>query len=188
MDTTTVATETPFRPVKPARDLAPGDWIGAGPYSSRIDGTDDARVLFVHEHTIGATPAVAVMIQEAAVREPLTIHLDAAADIPLLTADEVDEVEREGERARFIAGIRLFADWLEQRPWLPVPDSLEAMVHLRYATGADSAGLAEFRELAQLLDTETDESLEDRTRIEVPVGPIRYQAIAWHRDGRPADS
>lgn len=105
-----------------------------------------------------------------------------------MTEPSLTPPERQQEAAEFAAGLREFADWLEERSWLPTrrggsnyPTPARIQVDLN-----DHAGLDQVREIAQRLGVDTYEEMNDRTSVEVAVGSVSYAVIAWHPDGRPA--
>jgi hypothetical protein len=126
---------TPIREMKRVDQLERGDWLAAGPYNDRVDGTDDAEVLHVHPYG----NKVAVTIQEATVPEPEIIRLWAASKVTLLTAEEIAEREREASRLRLVDELRAFTNLAAGG--LPVPDSLDISVSV--ATRAEVLALAE---------------------------------------------
>jgi len=187
--TETTVTE---RETKRADELKPGDWIAAGPYNDRIDGTDDAEVLHTHPYADGRK--VAVMIQEATIPEPEIIHLYAEGELTLLTAEEIAGHREGAERAQFAAGLREFADWVEANPWAPIKrdggylQTVRLQVDLHaVAEDAGAGAVARVREIADRLGVKVDESLDDRTDASAEIGSASYSVIAWHRDGRPAE-
>lgn len=92
------------------------------------------------------------------------------------------------KRAEQIAAIREMADWLEARPWLPMATYFRASEQLNgHGSTPDEQRelLATMQELADKLGRKLDESLPDRTRLTARVGPLEYDVLVWHENGRP---
>jgi hypothetical protein len=176
------------REKKRADKLAPGDLAvdildGFDPWVSHRDGkvlasypyadeVDNARVLLVVE---GGGPKP----------KPETVRLDADTLVGLRSEAELEALRKVAERAARIADIRAFADWLEANPWVPAPHHLRASEQINSYDDDGVTALAQVREVAARLGVETDQHLDDRTRLEYKVGRVEYDLLAWHRDGRP---
>lgn len=96
------------------------------------------------------------------------------------TVPATERADEQGERTQKIADLRQLADWLEERPWLPIPG-----IHVNdHVYGLDGyqlvTGLAE---RGGKLDTH----LNDRTVVAFDEGPLIYRVIAWHEGGRPGE-
>jgi hypothetical protein len=130
----------PDRETKRADQLAAGDWLAAGPYITQPGGTDDAEVLFVHSYVSASRSAVAVTIQEVGIAEPMTIHLQADAEITLLTAAELAAQRAEADRRRIADGMRALAGLIVRMP-VTLPEAVGINVAL--PTRADVRAVAE---------------------------------------------
>lgn len=184
---------TNVRETKRADELKPGDWtIGlAADRKDYFNGLDRAEILSAHPYSdeLGRS-RVLLVVAEVGLPNPQAARVNADDEVRMLTEAEIAEGRQEADRAARIAEIRALADWLEANPWVPMPYSVDASEHLdeRHIGGpTPDAALAEVRAIAGRLDVKTDESLADRTKVEVPFGRVRYQLLAWHPDGRPAD-
>lgn len=100
----------------------------------------------------------------------------------------VTPTETTDQRAEFVAGLREFADWLEERPWAPT------VRHNGYVSPAGlqvdlfgDEGLAEVRAIADRLGMTVDEHLDDRASVRVHVGSVAYSVIAWRPTEEAAD-
>jgi hypothetical protein len=102
-------------------------------------------------------------------------------------AEQPDQLGRQPHATEFAAGLRQFADWLEERLWLPTrrpgsdyqqPARIQIDLH-------EHMDFEKVRDIADRLGVKTDERLDDRTSVEVRVGSVDYEVIAWHRGGRP---
>src|SRR6478609_10431907 len=108
---------------------------------------------------------------------------------PTKRADEL-----QAERAKFVDGLREFADWLTENPWAPTMRDGGYFQHARLQINfhgpdgdhdATADTIARVRELADRLGVKVDESLTDRTDASIEIGSVSYSVIAWHRNGRP---
>ncbi|GAA2696332.1 hypothetical protein [Actinoplanes palleronii] len=92
------------------------------------------------------------------------------------------------QRAERIADIRAFADWLEQNPWIPTPDLVDASKHLN-GTGQSAEeqrkNLDVLESVADRLGIEVGKGMNDRTRMTANVGKFEYRLLVWHENGRP---
>jgi hypothetical protein len=173
------------RETKRADELQPGDWIAAGPYcgDDHIDGTDDAEVLFVYRRSANA---VSVTIQEVSIALPDLIDLHADAEITLLTAEEIAGHKGDAERARKIADIRAFADWLEANPEIPMAYGIGGQADVSESTTYSAAEIRAVKAFAEKHGGEFRKS-KDHASARVRFGDVTYSLISWHKDGRPAE-
>lgn len=149
-----------------------GKVLASYPY---VDEVDNRRVLLVVEGD-GPKP------------KPETVRLDAEVMVGLRSEVELNAMRQLAERAQQIADMRRLVDWLEQHPELPL-DDFSANMHLSAPhDGSVLENLAVLRAVAAELGVEVDEKLADRTRVEVKFGDSCYYLLAWHKDGRPAES
>jgi hypothetical protein len=171
-------TDPSVRNTKRADELKPGDWI------AECRAADEpAEILAVIPWTTRAAggPMVSVVYARPADGRPTPWDMPVDDLMPLATEEELSGRREAAERAQRIADIRAFADWLEQRPWLPMP-TITAYVHMH-----DPAAVERVRDIAKRLGLKADDSLNDRTDVEYNIGKIRYAPIAWHKDGRPTE-
>jgi hypothetical protein len=169
-------TTTVREPEKLASTLMPGDWIyiGGNPIEVQAVTPISGGTMVTYRH--GGAPRVG--------------DFPSDAKVPLVLDTKVDKIKQAAERAKFIAGLHRFADWLKANPWAPIRDDgayvhpARLQINLR---DADMATIAQVREIADRLGAKADESLFDRTDASMEIGSISYSVIAWHRDGRPAE-
>lgn len=172
---TKVTATQPEREVRPAQDIKPGDWLAAG---QLFDG-GPGKVLFAHPFLRDGLRHVAITTEETPGGAPVTDIWDHGAPVTLATEAEIAEAQQDEERAKFVAEVRDFATWMEERPWAPVPSRFSVMVHLY-----DAAGIDTVRAVAEHLGVEV-ESSEDKTDADVEIGCVEYSVIAWHRKPKP---
>lgn len=171
------------RETKRADELQPGDWIAAGPYNDHIDGTDDAEVLFVYRRSANA---VSVTIQEVSIALPDLIDLHADAEITLLTAEEIAGHKRGAERARKIADIRAFADWLEANPEIPMAYGIRGQADVSESTTYSAAEIRAVKAFAEKHGGEFRKA-KNHAGADVRFGDVTYSLISWHKDGHPTE-
>jgi hypothetical protein len=110
-----------------------------------------------------------------------------------MTQPNVPEQQTEqATRAKFIAGLHEFADWLAANPWAPTMRDNGYFQHARLQVDlhgenndATAETIARVRDFADRLGVKADESLDDRTDASVNIGAVEYSVIAWHKGGRP---
>ncbi len=160
------------RETKPAQDVQPGDWLADG-----VVMRGPARVLYVHPYLLDGRRRIDITYEETLTGRPAADGFDHGERLKLATEAEIAAATKAAERVAFIAEMRTFADWLEQRPWLPVPDlGVEVMVHL-YGEGS----IELVKTVAERLGTEVDVS-DIKTDVDAQVGgSSQYSLIAWHR-------
>jgi hypothetical protein len=183
-------TET-VRETKRADELKPGDWTINLGRARDFEGVGRAEVLFALPYTddVGNS-RVYVTVAEEGYRAPQSARVSADEMVQLLTEDEQRAGREHAARAQKIADIRALADWLEATPSAPIPNSLDASAHLdeRHPSGPSVAdSLAKVRALGDLIGAEPETRLNDRTVVRKLFGSFVYSAIAWHKDGRPAE-
>lgn len=104
---------TPERLVKPAADLKPGDILAS------LD-----EVLYVKPYRTSAGVEKVLIACQRPGEAPRATRFEAVfEEVGLATDDEIAEAQRRSERDRYVADLRAFATWFEERPWLPVPYS-----------------------------------------------------------------
>lgn len=176
-------------PTKPASELQVGDWIHAGSLHSSLTGRI-AEVVFARPYTEFGRREITVLAVLAETDKPLRYDREPNHHFRMVTAEEQAEAKGRAERAKGIADIRAFADWLEANPGLPLsrldmqvsPGSLEALPHLDvWDSGAE--GRAELRRWADIMGEPVRDGA-DRTDVTKRFGGVEYRAIAWHKDGR----
>jgi len=164
------------RETKRADELKPGDWLAAGPYNDRIDGTDDAEVLFVHP--FDNSKSVAITIQEVTVPQPELIRLHADAEVTLLTEQDIAKARTEQSRDRLSDGLHALAD-LYQAHELPLP-KYALQINLR------PKDIDELRVIAEKLDLKIDADTYGQSTtycIEWPAGHKSYEDgvhVSWN--------
>lgn len=105
-----------------------------------------------------------------------------------MTPETVQPAEVVDQRAKFVAGLREFADWIEARPWLPTTRTSGYQSPFRMQVDLEGQeGLDQVRSIGERLGVKVYEALHDRTSVEVRIGGADYSVIAWHRDGRPGE-
>lgn len=173
--------EQPEKPERcAAENLKPGQFLAAGVLTTGRP----TEVLFVDTYP-----------SDGGGRETLLVHRPLGVDwslstttggnhwFDLATERELAEFRAGAERAKKIEDLRQAVDFLDERPWLPLPD-----VHIHVHLQDDVVGnYRTVRELAEREGVEPDTSLDDRTVLNLRTGALYYTAIAWHQDGRPAE-
>lgn len=88
------------------------------------------------------------------------------------------------QRLRLITGLRALADFLEDRPEIPAPRSVEVSAFA--ADGTDDAMRAEIDRVIALLGSEIERQHLDHGHYSTSLdfGPVRYAAIAVLADAR----
>ncbi|MQA86725.1 MAG: hypothetical protein GEV03_19370 [Streptosporangiales bacterium] len=83
-----------------------------------------------------------------------------------------------GHHARLVAGLRALADFLETRPELPAPLTVDATVFV--SEDADEAMRAEVERVAAQIGSTVDNgcSAHGHYRTSVAFGPVQYRAVA----------
>jgi hypothetical protein len=100
---------------------------------------------------------------------------------PTEAADQPELPEDPAKRAAFVAGLREFATWLEERPWAPLWRQSGYVSNAQLQIDLyDDDGMAQVSDLAARLGVKVRER-DDRTAVDVCVGSVTYVAIAWHR-------
>lgn len=106
-----------------------------------------------------------------------------------MTSETVQPAEVVDQRAKFVAGLREFAAWVEERPWVPITrqgwtdhQNVRIQVDLEGQEGLDQVW-----SIGERLGAKVREELDDRTCVDVRIGAAAYTVIAWHRDGRPGE-
>jgi hypothetical protein len=187
---------TNVRETKRADELKPGDWTIYLGHQRDFDGLGRAEILSVHPYTDDAGIAkVLVVASEVGYNDPQFARVNADEKVQILGEDELRAGREEAERAKFIAGLHAFADWLSANPWAPVkrpsgygqPARLQIDLH-GVDMDAKADAVAKVREIADRFGVKVDESLDDRTDASVEIGAVAYSVIAWHREGRPAEA
>jgi hypothetical protein len=174
-----------------ADELKPGDWV-AGLIEGGLGEPPwrDAEILAAFPYTDSVDNARVLLVAQAAdSTSPETARRLADHQVRLLTAVEREAMRQQAERARRIADIRAFADFLEQHPWAPIEGSLSSQWSPDpqgdlWNSGAE--GLAQVREFAGRMGAEVVQG-EDRTSAIRRFGWVEYRLIAWHKGGRPAE-
>jgi hypothetical protein len=104
------------------------------------------------------------------------------------------EAQVADDRARLIAGLREFADFLKANPWAPVTRTSGYLANANFqvdlhgpgplGADADLDTVDRVRQIADWLGVKTSES-SDRTDASIQIGSVSYSVIAWHKSGRP---
>lgn len=174
---------TTVRETKRADELKTGDWLA-------LEG--------IGGHTSPAEIAALVPFQPRGEHEQIEIvyrkpnggidHWQLVSDgrVPLATEAEIAALRERSERAQRIADIRSYADWLEANPDLPMPYGLGGQTDIGDRDNCGLAEIAVVRAFAEKFGAELRE-LDDRTVAYHKIGSVRYDVIAWHKDGRPAE-
>lgn len=179
MDDSKVQAEQEERAV---RDLTRGTWV------QLIDGDGDdfgeVEVLHVESDD---DDGEWLMVYRSRGGSPESIWIGADLTVPVLSADRLAEAKAFAERAKRVANIRAFADWLEANPAVPAPWGMSAYEHWHVGENAPdvATGIARLRSLADQLGVKVDESRSENTDFTVPFGDVEYRLIFWHKDGRP---
>lgn len=140
-----VPPDTDIRVPKKAADLKVGDWLADyGPVEAI------SEVLAVTPYTDAVAVAkVVVVFRNAYEPSPEIGRWLAEQEVRLATEGEIAAAREAGHRAEFVAGVRAFADWIEARPWLPVPYSRRTQA--RFLAEDDADKLVEARAIAEQL-------------------------------------
>jgi hypothetical protein len=171
--------EKNVQPTKRADELKPGDWVTNLGNSL---GGGHAELLTVHSYADDHGCArVLLTFVETGYSSPQVARMDADDHVWILTEEMLAEARSQAERAQRIADIRKLADWLEERPWMPLLD-LDVNRHLY---GLD--GYRTVVEMAERLGVPLEKTLDDRTRLVFRKGPLTFTLLVWHKDGRPAE-
>jgi hypothetical protein len=137
---------------KAAADLKPGDWIAAGKYTDRLDGTDDAEVLHIYKYAVqgrsGSASLVAALVQERTIPEPIVIYLACQQMVPMLSAAEIADIRQDARRAQLVAQLREIADLIQMNE-IRLPEQWGAVLALDF--GGDTDAVAE---VAKAIGTE----------------------------------
>lgn len=106
-----------------------------------------------------------------------------------MTSPNVQPDEVVDQRAKFVAGLREFATWVEERPWVPITrHGWTDHQNVRIQVDLDGAeGVEQVRSIGERLGVEVRENLDDRTSVDVRIGAADYSVIAWHKAGRPGE-
>jgi hypothetical protein len=115
---TNVTATEPEREVRPAQDLAPGEWIAAG---ELIDATGPARVLFVHPYLQDGQRWIDVTCEDRAGGAPVAEGFEYDATVRLATESEIAEMQKGGRRVQLVERLRSLADLIE-RHQLPLAE------------------------------------------------------------------
>lgn len=169
------------RKTRRADELVTGDWLALESIGASITPTE--IVALVPFQPRDEVRQIEIIYSK---RDGSLNHWPVAYDgrVPLATAAEISAHRAHAERAQKIADLRQAIDFLDQRPWLPLPD-----VHVHAHLQNDVVGnYRTVRELAEREGVKPDVSLDDRTVLNIRAGALYYSAIAWHKDGRPAES
>jgi hypothetical protein len=161
---------------KSADELAVGDWLAPDQIT---DGA--AEVLHALTYPAEGSTHVHVVVREQCKVAPYVDVLSGSGLVELATEADLAELREQAERTQKIADLRQAVDFLDERPWLPLPD-VHVHVHLHNLDGYRLV-----QELAKREGVELDTTLDDRTKLDLRTGAIYYSAIAWHEDGRPAE-
>lgn len=174
---------TTIRKQKSGEQLTVGDWLAP---EVLLEGA--AEVLFAYTYPAGADSSldkdgthVQLVVRELGKVGTWTEVVSGANLFDLASDEDLAEYREAAARAEKIADLRKLANWLEERPWLPIPD-LHSNQHVY---GLD--GYRQVCELAERPGGELDTHLDDRTIAKFREGPLHYSVIAWHQDGRPAE-
>lgn len=181
--------EPTVRKQKSGDQLTPGDWLAP---HELLDGA--AEVLHVLAYRADydryEEKHVHLVVREQGRVAPYADVVGGGTLFDLATEADLAELREQAERAQKISDIRALAAWLEANPWAPMPNYYDANAHLdaRHPGGpSETEAYAKVREVADRLGVQVEERLDDRTTVSKAFGPVTYQVIAWHADGRPAD-
>lgn len=167
------------RETKRADELLVGDWTAPGgmtPLPAEVLHT------LTYPHPTGARTHL--LLREFGIPIPFDETRGAAELVTIATAEELAGVRAGADRARRIADIRALADFLEHNPDVPLALYPSEQVDLH--DGA--SGVAQVRELGARFGGTVRDDLEDRTQVYLKFGSFEYRVIAWHKDGRPAET
>lgn len=162
---------------KTGDQLKPGDWIAPGVL---LDGA--AEVLFALPYPGSGGTHVQLVVREQAAVVPYTDVIGGNTLLALASEADLAELKAAAERTQKIANIRALATFLEANPDFPMT---EYMVDQTDVRGPE--GLAVVRALGRRLGVKVDDSLDDRTSLQIVTGHHHHKLIAWHEDGRPAE-
>jgi hypothetical protein len=84
------------------------------------------------------------------------------------------------QRARFVAGLRAFAEFIESRPDVPVPWSADALVFP--LGGSDTEKRAEIDAIAERIGAESHYTQGGHYTVSRRFGPVEYRAVAIPHD------
>lgn len=178
MTQTNVPPETETRETRRADQLAAGDWIWIG--------DDMRRVLSAHTHADET-----LIVAESQDGAPETHWARRDIQLVIVAEDEMEAAKAAARRARFVAGLREFADWMQANPWVPIERDSGYVGGVRVQVDlhggdmdANAETVARVRTIADRLGVKVQE-LDDRTDASTEVGGVSYSVIAWHRDDRP---
>lgn len=179
--------ETKVRKQKSGDQLAAGDWLAPGMLLDRA-----AEVLFAHAYPAAADGSrdndgthVQLVMREQGHQTTYTDVVSGANLFDLASDEELAGYREAVERARKIADIRAYADWLEANADLPMPYGLGGQQDVA-ADNATPADVAKVRAFAERFGA-TLRELADRTVAYHRIGSVGYDLIAWHRNGRPSE-
>jgi hypothetical protein len=142
----------------------------------------------VHPFVDCGTAAILAVVRDA---DGLVFarEFDTSAEVPVESATD--------DRAKLIAGLHEFANWLEANPWAPIARTSGYLANVRFqvdlhgpgeiGADADVATVDGVRRIADQLGVKADEHLDDRTDVSIEIGSVSYSVIAWHKKGRPAE-
>lgn len=128
----------PAPQTKTVADLKPGDWLAAD------EMRNPAEVLQVHPYRDSeGTATVFVTYLEVGELGPHGEHWYAETEVPLATADDVDQIKQQARRLRVAMQLRQLAD-LIVRHELPLPNLFheDVDVMMRYKSPADVEAIA----------------------------------------------
>lgn len=166
------------RTTKPASELKVGDWI-------RMGG-EAAELLLAEPFTDHDGPRVHLAYRF--VGGILRSHRPAPGDgIVIVPSNELAQEQAAAERAKKIADIRAYADWLEANPDVAMPYGLGGQADAGgSAIRCTAEDVATVRAFAAKFGARVIEA-DGQTRAEHKVGDVTYMLIAWHPNGRPAE-
>lgn len=168
------------RETKRADELKPGDWIAP---RELLDAAAEVLHVLTYEKPDGTGSTVHLVVRKQGAVVPYTDFVHADMRFELATEADMAELREQAKRAQQIADLRQAVDFLDQRPWLPLPD-----VHVHAHLQDDAIeNYRLVRELAEREGVELDTSLGDRTVLNLRAGALYYSAIAWHQNGRPVE-
>jgi hypothetical protein len=168
----------------PVAELTRDTWIRV--IDEEGDDRGEAVVLHVENFQGSATLLFRNVGQHGV---PSSIFFDdATVTVPVLSGKQLAEMKAAAERARQIADIRAFADFLECNPWAPIET-----LHMQWSPNSHgdiwnsgTEGVAQVRQMAQQMGAESVQS-DSMTKATRHFGPVEYSLIAWHKDGRPSE-
>lgn len=174
------------RETKRADELKTGDWLAAEQIPG--DGDRPTEVLNIYPFTDGDGPAVLLVYRDGDGR-PQSMPADAHQPYELATQEELNAGREAAERVQRFADARALLDFLEANPALPVPrfyfqESPDPHGDV-WKSGAE--GLATVTRWAEIMGVKVEE-LDERHSASRRFGTAEYCVIAWHKDGRPAES